>query len=95
MKEKTMTLVILLSLFLYGIGEAKGKKVKTPKVLKSQQTCPIMGNPIQKDLYVDCDGKRIYVCCTGGCIEKIKKNPEKYIKLLQKYGEDVESVKSK
>ena len=48
------------------------------KQLKPQTTCPVLGEPIDKNLYVDYNGKRIYVCCAD-CIEKVKKNPEKYI----------------
>lgn len=44
-----------------------------------------MGGKINKDLYVDHDGKRVYVCCKG-CIGKIKADPDKYIKKLEKDG---------
>ena len=50
-----------------------------------QTLCPVMGGAINKDLYVDHDGKRIYVCCTG-CIEPIKKDPQKYIDKLEAAG---------
>lgn len=56
------------------------------KELKAQKTCPIMGGAVNKDLYVDHDGKRIYVCCKG-CIAPIKKNPEAAIKKLKELGE--------
>jgi len=55
--------------------------------LKPQTICPVMGNKINKNLYVDYNGKRIYVCCKS-CINIVKKNPEKYIKILQ--GENVQ-----
>ena len=33
-----------------------------------QTTCPVMqGSPVNKSLYVDTEGYRIYVCC-GGCL---------------------------
>jgi len=59
-------------------GEAR------PEV-KLQTTCPVMGGEINKGLFVDHNGKRIYVCC-GGCIETIKKDPEKYIKQIEDKG---------
>ncbi len=60
--------------------------------LASQTTCPVMkGKPINKELYVDHDGKRIYVCCAG-CIDPIKKDPAKYIQKLEKMGQSVESI---
>jgi YHS domain-containing protein len=61
------------------------------KQLKPQATCPVTGDPIDKNLYVDYKGKRIYVCCTD-CIAPLKKNPEKYIKKLKKMGQGVETI---
>jgi YHS domain-containing protein len=61
------------------------------KQLKPQTTCPVLGEPIDKNLYVDYNGKRIYVCCAD-CIEKVKKNPEKYIKKLESMGQGVEII---
>ncbi len=59
--------------------------------LVPQKTCPVMGNPINKDLYCDVNGKRIYVCC-GGCIDPIKKDPEKYLQKLKESGEQPETI---
>ena len=61
------------------------------RVTKPQTICPVMGNAINKDLYVDHDGKRIYVCCRG-CIGLIEKNPEKYLNKLKHDGVEVEAV---
>lgn len=58
-------------------GEKTDRKVQT--------TCPVMGGAINRNTYVDHDGKRIYVCCRG-CIEAIKKDPAKYIKVLEDQG---------
>ena len=52
---------------------------------EKQTTCPIMGGDIDKNLYVDAEGKRIYVCCAG-CIEKVKADPKKYITQLEDQG---------
>lgn len=54
--------------------------------LVSQKTCPVMGNPIDKSIYTDFKGKRVYFCC-GGCPAQFKKNPEKYLDKLEKTGE--------
>ena len=55
------------------------------QVKKAQTECPIMGNKINKSLFVDDQGKRVYVCC-GMCIGKVKADPEKYIKELEAKG---------
>ena len=52
---------------------------------KVQTICPVMGGKINKTLYVDHDGKRIYMCCKG-CTKALKKDPKKYIKKLEKEG---------
>jgi len=70
----------------------KAKAADTAAVkLKPQQTCPIMGDPIDKKLFVDYKGKRIYVCMAS-CIPTLKKDPEKYIKKLESMGEGVETI---
>jgi len=52
---------------------------------KKQEVCPIMGGAINKKLFVDYQGKRIYVCCRA-CIEKVKANPEESLKKLAAAG---------
>ncbi|MBN1984239.1 MAG: hypothetical protein JW795_22115 [Chitinivibrionales bacterium] len=61
------------------------------KALKPQSTCPIMGSSINKKLFVDYNGQRIYVCCAG-CLPEVKKNPQAAIKKLQERGEGIETV---
>lgn len=56
-----------------------------------QTTCPVMGGKINKELFVDANGVRIYVCCKG-CIAKVKADPEKYIKQLQAEGVELEKT---
>jgi hypothetical protein len=59
--------------------------------LKPQTTCPVLGDPIDKKLYVDYKDKRIYVCCAG-CIDSVKANPQKYIDKLKAEGQSVEVI---
>jgi YHS domain-containing protein len=44
----------------------------------AQKTCPVMGNPIDPEVYLDYQGRRIYFCCPG-CDEKFLADPEKYL----------------
>jgi len=51
-----------------------------------QTQCPIIQkNKIDKSLYYEHDGKKIYVCCEG-CIKKVAENPAKYVKQLESAG---------
>jgi len=56
---------------------------------KPQTTCPVLAGDIDRSVYVDYQGKRIYFCCKG-CDAEFKKNPEKYIKKLQEEGATLE-----
>jgi len=44
----------------------------------TQTTCPVMGNPIDPDVYADHQGRRIYFCCQV-CKATFEKDPEKYV----------------
>ena len=60
---------------------------------KTQTTCPVMkGNPINPKLFVEQDGKRIYVCCAG-CIGPVKKDFARYAKQIEADGVVLETVK--
>lgn len=90
----------LMTFSLRADAQAKaesGKSEKTPAVtVKNQTTCPVMGGSINKSIYVDHDGKRIYMCCKG-CEGALKKDPAKYVKKLEDEGVtlDVVPVKDK
>ena len=58
---------------------------------KAQTICPVMGNRIDRNIYADHNGKRVYFCCSA-CIGKFKSDPEKYIKKLEKQGVKLEPV---
>lgn len=50
-----------------------------------QTVCPVMGGKINKNLFVDYAGKRVYVCCPG-CLPGLKADPAKYISQLEAKG---------
>lgn len=52
---------------------------------KAQTTCPVLDGEIDKKIYTDYKGERIYFCCSQ-CIDDFKKNPEKYLKTLKDSG---------
>ena len=45
----------------------------------AQTVCPLMGGKINKNIFTDYQGKRVYFCCVG-CVDTFKKDPAKYIK---------------
>ncbi len=50
-----------------------------------QKTCPVMeGNPINPNVFVEYEGKKVYFCCAG-CPEQFKADPEKYLSKLPQF----------
>ncbi len=49
-----------------------------------QTICPVMGNPINKDIFVEYKGKKVYFCCPD-CKAKFNADPEKYIAKLPQF----------
>lgn len=63
-------LALVLALALAGVG------------LASQTNCPVLGGKINKDIYTDYQGQRVYFCCPG-CVGKFQSDPEKYLNKLK------------
>ena len=88
MKTKLM-LVAVMSMAL--VAATVWAADEAGKASKPQSTCPVMGTPINKKLFVDANGYRIYVCCEG-CIGKVKADPAKYIEKIKASGEVPEKL---
>lgn len=58
------------------------------KSIRPQTRCPVMGGPIDKALYVDIKGKRVYLCCAA-CEAAVRAEPDKYLKKIERRGESV------
>lgn len=56
-----------------------------PAGSRPQTLCPVMGAPINREIFVDYQGQRIYFCCAA-CIDLFKRHPEKYLQELKKGG---------
>jgi len=74
-----------------GSGEKSGTESAKAGKTVEQTVCPVMGGKINKAVYVDADGKRIYLCCKG-CVDKVKADPSKYISQLESKGVTLESI---
>ena len=64
------------------MGQALAADISAPS---PQTVCPVMGGKVNKTLFVDYDGKRVYACCSG-CLPDLKQDPAKYIKQLEAKG---------
>ena len=52
---------------------------------QGQTVCPVLRGNIDKTVYVDYKGQRMYFCCKG-CDAEFKKDPEKYLKKMKAQG---------
>jgi hypothetical protein len=58
---------------------------------KAQTTCPVMGGPVNRALYTEVEGYRIYVCCRG-CLAAVQADPAGYIARMRAAGVEPEPV---
>jgi len=66
-------------------AEAPADQPQVAVAATEQTTCPVMeGNPINKSIFVEYKGKKVYFCCKG-CPETFLANPEKYIAKLPQF----------
>ncbi len=66
-------------------------RAEDPRLPNAQKLCPVLNEPINPQLYVDYEGKRIYVCCTHS-LDVVKANPKKFIRQLEAEGITLEPV---
>jgi YHS domain-containing protein len=74
---KLLVLALVLGIFAAGAGLAADPRPQT--------VCPVLGAKIDRKVYVDYQGERIYFCCPG-CDAEFRQNPEKYMKKIQEQG---------
>ena len=67
---------------------------KSAKKTKPQTTCPVMGSKINKKIYTDYQGQRVYFCCPM-CKGPFAKDPEKYFKKIAESKVVLKSVQKK
>ena len=82
MKKLIISITIIFIVSLTSVGFVFAKE---------QANCPVMGGKVNKEIYADHDGKRVYFCCAM-CIDTFKKDPAKYLKKMG--DEDVSKVKT-
>ncbi len=63
-------------------GCLKKFKAEPMTYIKTELTCPVMGEAASKDVSTIVEGVKYYFCCEG-CIAKFEKNPSKYLDKLK------------
>ncbi len=98
MKRMIITVIValVLAFSLAGAGLAAdptaGLMDKSgPLVGKQQTACPVQHGKINKNLYADYQGQRVYFCCPE-CLPIFQKNPEAYLKRMKQEGVTPEKV---
>ena len=68
-------------------SEAKQVSSEAEQAIAStveQTICPVMGGAINKEIFTDYKGKKVYFCCAS-CKTEFEKNPEQYIAKLPQF----------
>jgi len=76
------------------MGEEQVAAAGTNEVakVKPQTTCPVMkGEAINKKIFSDYKGKRVYFCCKA-CPKMFAKDPDKYMKRMKEEGITLEDA---
>lgn len=60
---------------------------------KTQTTCPVSGEKIDKTVHVDYQGQRVYFCCNK-CPAEFRKDPEKYFAKIAADGVQLENIQT-
>ena len=81
-----LTLVVLTAWVLRADPPSCSPCSRGVTAAKPQATCPVMGGKIDKGVFVDVKGYRLYACCQG-CLPKLKADPEKYVAKIKANGE--------
>jgi YHS domain-containing protein len=100
-KSRQLMIIILLGVLSFTVFSLAGCKkepepivpVETAKAVEAevadateQKLCPVMGGEINRELYTEYKGKKVYFCCPG-CEETFKEDPDKYLSKLPQFNE--------
>lgn len=60
------------------------RKVSDDAAGGEQTHCPVMGGPIDKAIFTEYQGHKVYFCCQG-CVAEFNKEPQKWVKDLPQF----------
>ena len=90
--RRTMFVLMAVAATVVMIGCTRPADKDVQANPKAQTMCPVMtGSKIDKKLFVDYNGKRVYFCCPS-CPPMFNKDPEKYMKIMEKEGVELEKT---
>ena len=87
---KRLLVIVMAGIFMISLAcecaYAQAKESRSP-VNAGNTVCPVLGTKVEpgKALTVEYDGKLYNVCCPM-CAGEFKKNPEKYVAIVEKQG---------
>ena len=65
-------------------AETMDEPAEAVAAVVEQTDCPVMGGAINKAIFTEYKGKKVYFCCSP-CKEKFEQEPEKYIAKLPQF----------
>jgi YHS domain-containing protein len=81
-----------MTLGIVGARAQEAGNTNQPPAVKMQTMCPVMeGNAVNKKVYTDYMGKRVYFCC-GNCPKVFAKDPKKYMQKMKEAGVTLEDA---
>ena len=84
--------LLLIGLIVLGGCKKKSEPAAPPEseevasAIIEQKFCPVMEGAINKNIFAEYKGKKVYFCCQC-CAEAFKKDPEKYLAKLPQFSE--------
>lgn len=86
MKKAIILLTLIIGLIFSGLALSDRTFAADTALKGAPQTeCAVLSGKIDKKVYTDYEGKRIYFCCAS-CIDEFKKDPPKYLKKMEEQG---------
>jgi len=65
-------------------GASPGAEEVVAAAVIEQKICPVMGGAVNKDIFTEYKGKKVYFCCPS-CKGLFEKEPEKYVSKLPQF----------
>jgi YHS domain-containing protein len=73
----------------HGHASMTDEPIEVVAAALEQTTCPVMGSPINKAIFVEYEGKKVYFCCPP-CKDKFTEEPEKYLAKLPQFKQEIQ-----